>query len=186
MVAETKRWLFTVDAYHRMAETGILSENDRVELIKGELINMSPIGVRHAACVNKLTYLLGQFIGQKAIISVQNPIRLNRYSEPEPDIMLLRPRSDFYANAHPTANDVLLLIEVSETTLTYDRTTKLPLYAQADIPEVWIVNLAENQLEVYQTPTEATYQHRRFLSLTETVSIAQLSIPELAVRDIIP
>lgn len=186
MVVETTRKLFTVDDYHRMAESGILSENDRVELIKGEIITMSPIGVRHVACVNKLTHLLGQAIGQRAILSVQNPIRLNRYSEPEPDITLLRPRSDFYANAHPTPNDVLLLIEVSETTLAYDQTTKLPLYAKADIAEVWIVNLPENQLEVYQQPVEGSYQLRRYLNLTESATISQLPTIELTVADIIP
>ena len=186
MVVEVERRLFSVDDYYRMAETGILSEKDRVELIKGEIISMSPIGVRHVACVNKLTMLLGQSIGKQAILSVQNPIRLNRYSEPKPDITLLRPKADFYASAHPTPTDVLLLIEVSETTLVYDQTIKLPLYAKAGIPEVWIVNLSANQIEIYRHPTLDNYQTVQHLSQHDRVSIAELPSIQLAVSDIIP
>lgn len=150
--------LFTVDEYHRMAEVGILTEDDRVELIEGEIVEMSPIGSRHVACVNRLTRLFTQEGGEGAIVSVQNPIRLSEYSEPEPDLALLRPRLDFYAEALPGPEDTLLVVEVMETSAEYDRQKKLPLYAQAGIPEVWLVDLAAECIEVYRQPSPGGYE----------------------------
>ncbi len=152
-----RRW-FSVAEYERMGATGILAEDDRVELIEGEIVEMSPIGSRHAACVKRLSAFLNQLFGQSVIISVQDPIRLDDFSEPQPDVVLLKPRSDFYEHAHPTPDDVLLLIEVSDTTLDYDRQVKLPLYARGNISEVWIVNLADERIEMYANPSGNTYQ----------------------------
>src|SRR5215467_3550089 len=115
MSVELQRWTFTADDYHRLAEVGILTEDDRVELIDGEIIKMSPIGSRHVACVNKLNTLLSQRVGNAGIVSVQNPIGVDEYSEPEPDIALLQPRPDFYSKSLATAGDVLLVIEVADT-----------------------------------------------------------------------
>src|SRR5262245_57646223 len=133
---------FTVDEYHRMGAAGIFSEEERVELIEGEIITMSPIGTAHAACVNRLTALLIRKLGSRAIVSIQNPVRLNNRSEPQPDIVILKPRVDFYASATPTPKDVILAIEVSDTTVRYDRSIKVPLYARTKVPEVWIARLA--------------------------------------------
>jgi Uma2 family endonuclease len=124
---------FTVEEFHRMAEVGILSDDDRVELLEGEIIEMTPIGSQHAACVARLTQELSQRIGMTAILWVQNPVRLDQHSEPQPDIALLRPRQDFYASAHPGPEDVLLLIEAADRTAQLDRAIKLPLYAKAGI-----------------------------------------------------
>src|SRR5579863_6654097 len=132
------RWAISVADYHRIAEAGILGEDDRVELIDGEVRVMSPIGNPHAATVNRYNALLSTLVGKDAIVSVQNPIQLNDMSEPQPDVVLLRFRDDFYADKTPTPADVLLIIEVSDTTLAYDRLEKLPRYALAGIPEVWL------------------------------------------------
>jgi Uma2 family endonuclease len=158
MSVQVAKHTFTVAEYERMGEAGILSENDRVELVEGEIINMSPIGERHAACVGRLTQLLVLLLQRTAILWVQNPIRLDDYSEPQPDVAVLRPRDDFYGNSLPTPGDVLLLIEVSDSTLEYDRQIKLPLYARAGVPEVWVVNLGEEVVETYSQPSGGSYQ----------------------------
>src|SRR5262249_41606502 len=152
MSVQLQRWTFTVDEYHRMAEVGILTEDDRVELIDGEIIKMSPIGSYHVACVNRLTAVLIPKVGGAAIVSVQNPIRIDDYSEPEPDIAILRHRDDFYSQSLATANDVLLVIEVADSSLEYDRTVKLSTYSRAGLPEFWIVDLQADEIEAYSEP----------------------------------
>lgn len=159
-VQVAKRW-FTVAEYNRMGETGILSAEDRVELIEGEIIEMSPIGRRHVACVGRLTNLFSKLLSERAIVWVQNPIVLNDYSEPQPDVALLRRRDDFYERSLPAPDDVLLVVEVADTTLEYDRQIKVPLYARAGIAEVWIVNLMDEQVEVYAQPASGAYQSQR-------------------------
>jgi len=148
----------TVADYHRMGQVGIFSADDRVELIEGEIIDMAPIGSEHAGTVKFLANALRIAVGGRAIISVQDPIFLDRYSEPEPDVALLKPRNDFYRSAHPRPEDVLLIIEVADTTLRYDREIKAPLYARHGIPELWIVDLENRCLEVFRAPAEAVYQ----------------------------
>ena len=125
-----------VTDYHRMADAGILQKDDRVELIAGEVIEMSPIGTRHAACVDHLNIALTRDAGTTAIVRVQSPIQLDDYSEPQPELALLRMRHDFYIHSHPIPGDVLLLIEVANSSTMFDRNTKLPLYAQSSVPEV--------------------------------------------------
>jgi Uma2 family endonuclease len=164
-----KRW-FTVAEYDRMGETGILTEDDRVELVEGEIIEMSPIGRRHAACVGRLTNLFGRLLAERAIVWVQNPVVLNDYSEPQPDVALLRRRDDFYERSLPTPDDVLLVVEVSDTTLEYDRQIKVPLYARAGIAEGWIVNLVDEQIEIYAQPVNDAYQSKREARRGETIS----------------
>ena len=132
---------FSVDEYHLMARAGILHKDDRVELLEGEIGEMAPSGSRRAACVDRLTRVLSEGLGRSAIVRVQGPIRLGEHSEPQPDITLLKPQDDFYADATPGPEAVLLLIEVSETTQEYDRQVKLPLYAKWGVPEVWLVDL---------------------------------------------
>jgi Uma2 family endonuclease len=147
----------TVAAYHRMGEVGILTEDDRVELIEGELVAMTPIGSHHSGTVNALTYALVHAVGERGVVTVQNPVRLNDRTEPQPDFTVLKPRPDFYRSATPLADDVLLLVEVADSSLSYDRAVKLPLYARHGIPEVWIVNLAAGAVEVHRMPTGDRY-----------------------------
>lgn len=147
----------TVTEYHRMGEVGILGERDRVELIEGELVAMSPIGSYHHGTVNHLTHSLVHAVGEHAVVSVQGPVRLDDFSEPEPDFALLRPRADFYRDAHPRPDDVLLLIEVADTSLNYDRAVKRALYARHAIPEFWIVNLNAGEVEVCREPKADGY-----------------------------
>jgi Uma2 family endonuclease len=147
----------TVAEYHRMGEVGILLPDDRVELIEGQLVAMSPIGCLHTGTSNMLNHLLVQAVRGKAIVSVQNPIRLDDYSEPEPDFALLRPRSDFYRTATPVPSDVLLLIEVADSSLKYDRSVKRALYARHGIPEFWLINLGARKVEVHREPIGEDY-----------------------------
>jgi Uma2 family endonuclease len=147
-----------VDDYHRMGEAGILHEDDRVELIDGELIDMAPIGQDHAGTVGALGHTLFTTFAGQALVWMQNPLRLDRFNEPQPDITILRPRADFYRRgARPTQADVLLVIEVADTSLRYDRGVKLPLYARAGIAEVWIVDLRRRVVEVHRDPGPEGY-----------------------------
>lgn len=151
------RHQFTVHEYARMRETGILTEDSRVELLDGEIYVMSPIGPIHVGLVNKLNHLLMQRIGDAGIISIQNPIQLNDHSEPQPDIAILSPRDDFYTNALATPDDVLLIIEIADSSLDYDREEKLPRYARAHIPEVWIIDANKSVVEQYTLPIQGEY-----------------------------
>ena len=155
---EISRHLFTVDDYHRLGEAGILAEDDRVELIEGELVEMAPIGSEHAAGVNALNRLLVLAVGERGIVSPQNPVRLDRRNEPQPDFSVLKPRADAYRSAPPRPSDVLLIVEVAASSLAYDRGLKLALYARHAIPEVWIVNLAAQEIEVFRKPASDRYQ----------------------------
>jgi len=154
---------FSVSEYERMGQTGVLAEDVRVELIEGEIIEMSPVGSRHAACVDVLARILGRQVEESAIVRVQSPIVLDDFSEPQPDVALLKFRQDFYRNAHPTPEDVLMVIEVADTTLEYDRHVKIPLYARARTPEALICNLPDEQLEHYAQPEAGRYQVTRIL-----------------------
>ncbi|RKT45872.1 Uma2 family endonuclease [Thiocapsa rosea] len=152
---------FSVTDYHRMGETGILGPDLRTELIDGEIIEMPPIGYPHAGTVKLLANLMKETVGRDAIVAVQDPVWLDDHSEPLPDIALLRPRPDYYRNAHPGPADVLLLVEVADSSLAYDREIKLPRYARAGIPEVWLVDLAGRRLDIHRQPTEAGYAEIR-------------------------
>ena len=164
-------WLFTVAEYYRMADAGILTEDDRVELIEGEILDMGPIGVRHAACVEKAAALVRERVSG-AMVRVQNPVHLSDRSEPQPDLALVRAREDFYVTAHPGPQDVLLLIEVADSSVLYDRNRKIPLYARSGIPEVWLVDLATNAVEVHAAPGNGSYSHvERFERGTAAVSL---------------
>ena len=147
----------TVDDYYRMAEVGLLAPDARVELINGEIIDMAPMGSRHAATVTRLDRLLSRAIGERANMRVQLPVRLGTVCEPEPDLTVVRLRQDDYAKAHPTAYDTLLIVEVSETSLRVDREIKVPLYAQYGVPEVWIVDLNTDQVHFFRSPDGGGY-----------------------------
>ncbi len=175
---------FTVEQYHKMVESGILKEDERVELIRGEIIEMSPIGTKHAACVNRLVNLLVQLLGKRVIVAAQNPVALNNNSEPQPDVALLKPRDDFYATAHPQPQDIFLLIEVADSTILYDREEKIPLYAKADIIEVWLVDINEQIVEVYQQSTATGYQHMQKFTSGQSLLIKAFPNVNITVNEI--
>lgn len=175
-IQPTKR-LFTIDDYYRMAESGIIARGDRVELIEGEIINMSPIGGRHVACVNRLTRCLVPAVGERAIVSVQNPIRLSDRSEPQPDVALLTPREDDSVYEVPAASEALLVIEVADSSLDYDLQTKAPLYARNDIPEFWIAALDRDYVSIRRDPTSDGYATTRIARRGEAMS--PLAFPDL-------
>jgi Uma2 family endonuclease len=147
----------TVAEYHRMGEVGILTEDDRVELIEGELVAMSPIGSVHAGTSNTLTRRLVQVVGDRGIVAVGNPVQLDDLSEPQPDFTVLKPRDDDYRRATPRPHEVLLIIEVADSSLAYDRNVKRSLYARHGIPEFWIVNLVAGEVEVCRGPQGEQY-----------------------------
>ncbi len=171
---------FTVAEYHAMAKAGILTEKDRVELLDGDIIVMPPIGDWHAATVKRLNNAMLPPLQGRAIVSVQDPTRLDNNSEPQPDVMLLRWRDDFYEGGHPGPADVLLLIEVSDTTIDYDRNQKLPRYARAGVPEVWINNRGNRRIEAYTEPAGDEYTTVRYAGPGE--SIAPQAFPDTALQ----
>ncbi len=151
----------TVHDFHRMGDAGILPISSRMELIEGEITEMAPIGSRHAAIAKRLNALFVRAVGAQSLVSVQDPIVLGDYSEPEPDLALIRPRDDFYALALPRAADVLLIVEVADTTLRYDREVKVALYARHGIPEVWLIDVDGRTLTMFETPAEGSYRQER-------------------------
>jgi len=157
MAVNLAKHYFTVSEYERMGATGVFAPDARVELIEGEIIEMSPIGSSHAACVDLIAEILNEELRGRAIVRAQNPIVLDDFSEPQPDFAILKSQSNRYRNAHPRPEDVLLVIEVSDTTLDLDRRVKMPLYARAGIPEALIFNLPEDQLEYFSQPQASGY-----------------------------
>ncbi|MDJ0527330.1 MAG: Uma2 family endonuclease [Microcystis sp. M53600_WE12] len=176
---------FTVEEYEKMTTQGIIKPDEKVELIRGEIIKMSPMGTRHAASIYRLTQLFYRKFGGLILLGVQNPIRLNNNSQPEPDLSLLIPRSDFYVAAHPCPQDIYLIIEVSDSTLDYDRYTKIPLYAEANIQEVWIVNLKEESVEVYRYPLQGSYQAIQKYYRCESIFIESFPDIEFTIAEIL-
>lgn len=168
------RHRLTVGEYYRMGEAGIFARDARVELIEGEVIDMAPIGSRHGSTVKRLNALLMAAVGARGVVSVQDPLRLGELSEPQPDLMLLKPRADFYADAHPTAADVLLLIEVADTSARYDREIKLPLYARHGVGEVWIVDLEARLVRFHRAPVDGAYTEGRTTERPGLMPIAAL------------
>ena len=165
---------FTVAEYYRMADIGIFDLDSRVELIRGQIIDMVPIGAPHSGTVNRFNRLLVMAVTDRGIVAVQNPVRLNDYSEPQPDFAVLQPRSDDYATKTPTAEDVMLIIEVADSSLDWDRRVKTTLYAENGIPEYWIVNVAERVVEVYRKPENGSYSDMRRVGPDGVVDIEAL------------
>ncbi len=180
MSAQLTRRPFTTAEYHRMIEAGIFTEDDRVELIDGEVIKMAAIGPRHAACVKKLAEFLIVKVRKFATIGVQDPVQLSDYSEPEPDISLLKRREDFYAQGHPRPEDILVAIEVADTTADSDREVKIPAYARAGILEVWLVDLYNDRIEVHTRPASGVYQEVRIVLRGQKVISS--TIPQLKLK----
>jgi Uma2 family endonuclease len=178
MAVDIQKRLFTCDEYETMLVAGILSEDDRTELIEGEILQMPPIGSPHAGGINRLNALFSHLAG-RAILSVQNPLRLNDLSEPQPDFVLLRPREDFYRDSHPRPEDVLLVIEVADASLAFDRRVKAPLYAMNGIAELWILDLQDRTIEVYRHPSARGYLDVR--RCDRESSLKMLAFPDLEI-----
>jgi Uma2 family endonuclease len=177
---EITKKLFTVEEYHRMGEAGILREGDRIELIDGEVIQMSPIGHKHVVCVTRVTTSFIRTFESRAVVGPGSPVRLSKWTEPEPDIVVFKPRADFYAEKRPTAEDIFFIVEVADSSLTYDRKIKLPLYARAGIREVWIEDLAHDLLYVHRNPVGEDYG--TILILRSGDSVSPLAFPDIVFR----
>ncbi len=180
---EVRPYKFTVDQYHKMGEVNILHEDSRVELIEGEILKMAAIGRKHIGLVNYLTQKFSQF-PEQVLAHIQNPIQLGDYNEPEPDVILLKPREDYYQNKMPDHTDAYLVIEVADSSYPFDRKVKLPLYARFEIPDVWIVDVEKQCVEIHRSPVEGSYQESKICKGNDTV--ASLMFPEikLIVQDI--
>ncbi|MGI8915189.1 MAG: Uma2 family endonuclease [Chloroflexota bacterium] len=181
MAAVATRYRFTLAEYHRMGESGVLPRGKRVELIDGEVVEMSAVGSKHVGCVNRLDALLHEQLGRRAaIVQVQSPVVLAEHHEPEPDVTVLRFRPDYYSDALAEPSDVLLLIEVADSSLAFDQGVKLPLYARAGIPEVWIVDLESAMIERNTGPLGDVY------TLTERIGrggvISCSTLPAITVQ----
>jgi Uma2 family endonuclease len=185
MAVAVQRYRFTVDQYHRMGDAGIIDPDCRVELVNGEIFEMSPIDPWHAGVVDFLTNHFAVGLAGRAIVRVQNPTELDPRSEPQPDLMLLEPRPDFYRTAHPEPRDTLLLVEVSHTSLRHDRRRKLPLYARAGVPEVWIISRPGDAIEVFREPSKQGYQEHRTVRRGERLAPAAFPDLELSVDNIL-
>lgn len=164
-----KKYRFTIEEYHLMGEVGIIAPDRHVELINGEIVEMSPIKSLHAGTVKLLTKILVNLLGDKIVLGVHDPVELNEFTEPEPDLSILKFRSDYYIRSHPKPDEVLFLIEVANSSLHIDRQLKLPLYAEAGIPEVWVVCLSDRQIEVYTKPVEKSYSQINIFRNGDTI-----------------
>jgi len=170
-----------VAQFHLMLAAGVLTENDRIELIDGEMRDMPPIGPTHSGCTVGLIRVLTKALGERALLNVQGPLALDHRSELYPDLLVLKPRDDLYQTGHPSAEDVLLLIEVSDSTLNYDRKTKLPKYARAGVPLYWIVDVQHKSIHEYQDPDRFARRYRQSRSVAEGAIAATLAGVEVRV-----
>ena len=174
-VADVQRYRFTVDEFARMGEAGIFTEDDRVELIDGEILEMTPIGPPHAGLVSRLTELIVTRVAGRAHVSIQNPVRLDPHTEPQPDLVVARRRKESYTDRHPEPDDILLVIEVADSSLRYDRTEKAPRYGRAGIPETWIVDVDATAVTVHTDPGPGGYATRRVLRRGDEVAAGSLA-----------
>jgi len=180
-----KKHLTNLAEWKKMGEAGIFPPESHLELINGEIIEMAPIGSNHAGHINRLNQVFTRLTSNQAIVSIQNPLQLSDLSEPEPDLLLLKPHADFYTSRHPQPEDVLLLIEVADSTLQYDQNQKLHLYARHQIPEYWIINLDDVLIEVYRKPHKGLYAEKSTLTIGEKISLSQLNDIRIKIADIL-
>ena len=176
---------FSISEYYRMAEAGILGEDERVELVEGVIVEMAAMVSHHAACADRLNQYLNRLVGKEVLVRVQSPIRLDGASEPEPDLALLKPREDFYSSEHPGPGDVLLVVEVSDTSAEYDVEVKLPLYARAGIPETWLVNLTTETVEAHSRPASGGYRQTLRAKRGETLASEAVSGLEITAEAVL-
>ncbi len=184
--AEVAKHRFTVEEFRKMGEAGIFGEDDRVELLEGKIVEMTPIGSRHAACVRRVNRVFGQRLGDRATIAVQDPVRLGSHSELQPDLALLRVRTDEYALRHPGPEDVLLLVEVADTTSRWDREHKMPVYAAAGVSEVWLLDVGAQELELFRRPEGGGYREVAVARPGDTVAPEAFPDVVLDVAEVFP
>ena len=177
--------LTDLNEWRRLGEAAIFPPESRLELIDGEILEMAPIGSNHAGHLKRINKLFTRFVPDNVIISVQDPLQLGDLSEPVPDFMLLKPNADFYSSRHPNANDVLLLVEVADSSLSFDQNQKLRLYALHGIPEYWLLNLNDSCLEVYRKPGGEVYAEKTTLYAGDTITLSQLNDISIHIADIL-
>ena len=175
-----RKHLTDIHEWQRMGEANIFTPESHIELIDGEIWDMPPRSCNHAGHVMCLNSKMYPLLLEMAIISVHNPLQLGNFSEPEPDFMLLKPHTDFYSSRHPVASDVLLLVEVADSSLNFDQNEKLHLYARHNIPEYWVLNLIDSTLEVYREPSGEQYAQKTTLRTGDSLTLTQL--PEITVK----
>ncbi len=185
MEAEVLKRLFTLDEFHQMTEAGVFRDDDRLELLDGEIVRMTPIGSPHAGCVMRLNEWFTYRVQARAIVSVQGPLDVDETTEFYPDLALLKRRPDFYTQSHPGPGDVLLVIEVADTTGHHDRKVKVPHYARAGVPEVWVVDVNENVVDAYSRPSRGEYRGHRRVRAGESLAISGVGDHEIAVSEIL-
>ncbi len=168
---------FTTQQYHLIHEAGVFAEGDRLELINGEITKMSPTGRKHAACINRLVRSFTKKLGAQIVLSVQNSIRMDDNSQPQPDLAILKLRNDFYEEGLPKPSDILLIIEVADSTIAYDRDIKMPLYAAAGIPEMWLFDVNQKVIEAYSLPSSSRYKQMRRYEANDT--LAMIAFPDV-------
>lgn len=183
MATEVIKRLLNVEEYYKMAEAGILKPEDRVELIHGEIYEMSPIGSKHGSTVKRLNQLLNRIFNTQVIIGVQDPVRLNDNNEPEPDLSILKYQLDFYAGSHPTPKDVIAIIEVADSSLNHDMEVKKPLYASFAIPEYWVIDIDAELVQVFKNPAGNDYLNRKTYHKGDSVQFLEKAI---YINDIFP
>ncbi len=186
MAVEPKRHLFSVDQYERMVKTGVLTEDDRVELIEGEIVEMPPIDPQHSIPVQRLNRIFIERLGPRAYVRVQDAVRLPPRSEPEPDVVVALPPDTRYLSRHPQAEDILLVIEVAYTTKHFDRNRKLPMYARQRIPEVWIVDVPASRIEVYRAPEGDSFATVEIVARGGSVSPEAFPDVQIAIDEVLP
>lgn len=182
---DVRKHLTDINEWQRLGVANIFPPGSRLELIEGEILEMAPIGFNHSGHINRINKLFSKLIPDNVIPSIQNPLQLGDLSEPEPDFMLLKASDDFYSSRHPTADDVLLLIEVADSSLSFDQTQKLRLYARYNIPEYWLMNLNESCLEVYRQPHGEFYGEKTTLRVGNSVTLSQLNQLTINIADIL-
>lgn len=183
MAIPFQRELITVEELQRMVETGVFSEDERLELIRGEIVEMTPIGERHFGCVRRLNYRLNRRLGARAVVDIQNPLWLDDQSNVYPDVIVLR--KGFLSDEMPRPKDVLLVIEVADSSLAYDRDVKIPLYAESGVPEAWLVDLNSQTIFVYRQPSPEGYREVRQYRRGEAISLAAFPEERLTVESIL-
>lgn len=185
-MVELKRRRFTIEEYHRMGEVGVFREKERLELIEGEIIEMSPIGRVHAGTVDRIANVFCWRLGQRGIVRVQNPVTFTPLvSEPQPDVTVLLPRPDFYTGGHPEADNILLVVEVMDSSVAYDRGVKLRLYARAGVAEVWLANVNTQRIEVHRRPGPEGYGESRVFQPEESIAIQAFPDAIFPVRELL-
>ena len=184
MDTQLLRRAFSVDEFHRMAEAGVFGEDDRLELLDGEIVRMTPIGSHHAGCVNRLNSLLNTAVGPHAVVSVQNPLVCGDRTQLQPDLAILKPRADFYSRAHPRPQDVYALIEVADSSIGYDQGVKMVAYAMAGIPALLIINLGAREVGVYRTPVSGTFRQHDVLRSDDMLQVPGVAAAKMRVGDL--